>query len=117
MHLERTLARIIAGYLIAVALLFGFASVAQIPYVDVQPTGKLWILGISAVFAIFGISSLYLLRKGKLKREGASISEVRQEAVEKMNDPMLLSRIATRDPNTKLREVAQKRLTELEELN
>jgi hypothetical protein len=99
MHLERIMPRIIAGYLIAVALLFGFTSVVQTPYIDFKPPGSFWVLGISAFFAIFGISSLYLLRKGKLKREGASISKVRQEAVKKMNDPTLLSRIATRDPN------------------
>jgi hypothetical protein len=114
MHLERFFAHIVAGYLIAIGLFFGFASVIQIPYIDVQPSGQFSVLGISVVFAVFGIGSLYLLRKGKLKKEGAAISEVRQEAIEKMNDAMLLSRIATQDSDAKLRKVAQERLSELE---
>jgi hypothetical protein len=107
----------VAGYLIAVGLFFGFASVFRIPFVDVQPVGRFLVLGISAVFVILGIGSFILLPKGKLKKEGASITEIRQEAIEKMNDPQLLSRIATKDANAKLRELAQDRLKELKGVN
>lgn len=117
MHLERMFAHIIAAFLIAVGLIFGFASVIQMSFLDVQPSGKHIVLGISAVFALGGISAFYLLRKGKLKKAGASITDIRQEAIEKMNDPQLLSRIATKDANTALRELAQDRLKELKGVN
>jgi hypothetical protein len=113
MQFEKTLAHIVAGYLIAVGLFFGFASVFRIPFVDVQPTGKFLVLGVSAVFLLVGIGSFFLLRQGKLKKKGVSMSKVRQRAVEKMKDPELLSRIALKDSDEKLREAAQERLKEM----
>ena len=117
MHFERILAHIVAGYLIAVGLFFGFASIFQLPYLHIEQTGKLYVLGISAVLAALGVGSFFLLRKGKLKKKGASLTEVRKEAIEKMNDPQLLSRIATKDANMELRELAQDRLKELNGVN
>lgn len=114
MHLERIVAHFIAGYLIAVGLLFGTASTIRIPYIDIQPSGQFLVLGISAVFVVCGIGSLYLLRKGMLKKEGVSIADVRMEAIEKMNDPKLLAKIATQDSDAALRAAAQDRLKELE---
>lgn len=117
MHFERMLSHIVAGYLIAVGLFFGLASIFQMPYLHIEQTGKFFVLGISAVFTLGGISAFYMLREGKLKKEGASITEIRQKAIEKMNDPQLLSRIATKDANAELRELAQHRLKELKGVN
>lgn len=114
MHFEKTVAHLIAGFLIAVGLLFGIASTVGMPYIDVQRSGRLPVLGISAFFVIAGVGALYLLRKGKLKKEGVSIADVRQEAIEKMNDPKLLARIATQEPDAELRASAQDRLKELD---
>jgi predicted CopG family antitoxin len=113
MHLERIFAHIVAGYLMLVGLFFGLAAVFKIPSINVQPAGKFYVLGISIVFIVLGIGSFFLLRQGKLKKEGASISEVRQEAVEKLKDPELLARIAIKDPDAELRESAQERLKEI----
>jgi predicted CopG family antitoxin len=115
MHLERIFAHIVAGYLIAVGLFFGLASIFQISYIHIEPTGKFYVLGISAVFAASGACSFFLLRKGKLKKEGASLTEVRQEAIEKLKDPELLSQIAIKDADSELRETAMERLRELKE--
>jgi hypothetical protein len=114
MHLEKVVAHLIAGFIIAVGLLFGIASTSRIPYMYVQPSGRLPVLGISAVFVVAGICALYLLRKGKLKKEGVSIADVRLEAIEKMNDPGLLSQIATQESNADLSAAAQDRLKEIE---
>jgi len=114
MNLERMFAHIVAGYLIAVGLFFGLASVSQIPHIlHIEPAGRVFVLGIAAVFAVLGAGSFFLLRKGKLKKEGASITEVRQEAIEKLKDPELLSRIALKDTDSELRESARERLKEL----
>lgn len=113
MHLERMFARIVAGYLMFVGLFFGLASILQLPYISIQPSGKLYVLVISAIFMASGIGSFFLLRKGKLKKEGASIKEVRHEAIEKMKDPELLARIAIKDPDDALRESAKERLKEI----
>ena len=117
MHLERIFAHIVAGYLIAVGLFFGLASIFQISYIRIEPAGKFYVLGISAVFAASGAGSFFLLRKGKLKKEGASLSEVRQEAIEKLKDPELLSRIALKDSDSELRASAQERLKEIKGTN
>jgi hypothetical protein len=115
MHFERMLAHIIAGYLIVVGLFFGLASIFQMPYLQIEPAGKFYVLAISAVFGALGVSSIFLLRKGKLKKEGASLTEVRQEAIEKLKDPQLLSRIAINDDDVKVRESAQERLKEIKD--
>jgi hypothetical protein len=113
MYFERRLAHIIAGYLIAVGLFFGLASIFQMPYLQIEPAGKIYVLGISAIFVALGVGSFFLLRKGRLKKKGASLTEVRQEAIEKLKDPQLLSRIAVNDDDVKVRESAQERLKEI----
>lgn len=117
MHLERIFAHIVAGYLIAVGLFFGLASVFQISYIHIESAGKFYVLGISAVFTASGAGSFFLLRKGKLKKEGTSLTEVRQEAIEKLKDPELLSRIALKDSDSELRASAQERLKEIKGTN
>ena len=113
MHVERMFAHVVAGYLFAVGLFFGFASFFQIPFIRIEPESKFFVLGISLVFAASGAVSYILLRKGKLKKEGASLTDVRQEAIEKMKDPELLSRIAIKDDDSELREKAKERLKDL----
>jgi hypothetical protein len=114
MNFERVFAHIVAGYLIAVALFFGLASIFELPYIQIEPDGRILVLGISIVFAALGAGSFFLLRKGKLKKKGASLTEVRQEAIEKLKDPELLSRIAIKDADSELREAAMERLKELD---
>lgn len=57
MHFERTLAHIIAGYVMLVGLFFGLADVFNLPDIIILPAGKLYVLGISAVFIALGIGS------------------------------------------------------------
>ena len=113
MHLERKFAYIVAVYLIGVGFFFGLASVFPMPYLHIAPQGKLPGLGIAVVFAVLGIAFCFLLSRGKLKKDGASIAEVRHEAIGKIKDPELLSRIAIKDADSDLREAAAERLKEL----
>lgn len=69
--------------------------------------------GISFLFIGIGIYSIYLLRKGKLKKSGKSITEVRQESVKKLKDPALLAQIALEDQNSEIRKAAEERLEKL----
>jgi predicted CopG family antitoxin len=85
------------------------------PYLHIEQAGRFYVLGISAVFAALGVGSFFLMRKGKLKKEGASLTEVRQEAIEKLKDPELLSRIAINDDDSEIRETAMERLKEIKE--
>ena len=110
MHFERIFAHVVAAYLIFVGLFFGLASVSAIPRIQIEPTGKFVLLGIALVLAASGVGSFVLLRKGKLKKEGESIADVRQEAIEKLKEPELLSRIAIKDADSELRETARQRL-------
>ena len=51
-------------------------------------------------------------KEGKLKKEGVSIADVRQEAIEKMNDPKLLAQTVSQEPDAEPRASAQDRLKE-----
>lgn len=113
MQFERIFAHVVAGYLIAVGLFFGLAAVSPIDRIQIEPTSKFVVLGLSLVFAAAGVGSVILLRKGKLKKEGGSIADVRQEAIDKLKDPELLSRIAIKDADSELREAARQRLQEI----
>ena len=54
-----------------------------------------------------------MLRQGKLKKSGKSITEVRQESVKKLKDPALLAQIVSEDQNSEIRKAAENRLEEL----
>ena len=113
MHFERMFAHVVVGYLIIVGLFFSLASVSAIPFIQIEPTGKFVVLGIALVFAVSGVGSFILLRRGRLKKQGGSIADVRQEAIEQLKDPELLSRIAIKDADSELRETARQRLQEI----
>ena len=51
--------------------------------------------------------------KGRLKRSGKTVKEVRLEAVAKLDAESMLADIALKDPDPDVRLIAQKRLEEI----
>ena len=113
MRLNKHIPYAIAGFVFAVGVFFCISAFMDGVFVDTEPPGSHFLIGVSSVFIGAGVYSLYLLRRGKLKESGGSIVEVRQRAVKKMKDPVLLARIASGDEALEIRETAQRRLEEL----
>jgi multisubunit Na+/H+ antiporter MnhC subunit len=113
MNLKKNIPYTIASFLIAVGVLFCVSVLIDGVLIDAEPPGSHFLIGISILFMSAGIYYLYLLSRGKLEGSGKSIVEVRQEAIEKMDDPVLLARIASGDEPLEIRKTAQKRLEEI----
>jgi hypothetical protein len=113
MNLRKNIPYAIAGFVTAVGVLFCVSVLIDGILVDTEPPGSHVLIGISIFFMSVGIYYMYLLSRGKLKGSGKSIVDVRQEAIEKMDDPVLLARIASGDEPSEIRKNAQKRLEEI----
>jgi hypothetical protein len=103
----------LTAFVTAVGLLFLAALLFDLPSLQVKSPGSYVLSAVSLIFVLFGITYAYLLATGRLERQGRTITEVRQEAVQKMRDQSLLAKTAKDDPNPVVREAAQERLQEL----
>ncbi|MGD8381375.1 MAG: hypothetical protein PVJ11_04455 [Syntrophobacterales bacterium] len=102
-----------AAFIVAVGLLLLGAALIDLPPLKVKSPENYVLAGVAVFFLLFGCVYGYLLATDKLTRKGRTITEVRQEAVEKIKDQSLLARVATEDPNKEVREAAQERLQEI----
>jgi hypothetical protein len=78
-----------------------------------DPTGRPVLAALSIAFAVAGAVFAVLFFKGRLKRAGMSVKEVRMEAVARLGSESMLAYIALKDPDADVRLVAQKRLEEI----
>jgi hypothetical protein len=113
MYLRKNFPYIVGGYVIAVGIFFCLSTLIEGVLLDPKTPGRHYLLVLSAIFVGIGTLSIYLFNRGKLKRSGKSIIEVRQEAVEKMKDPTMLAQIALEEKNLEVRKTAEERLKEL----
>lgn len=114
MFLKKSFPGIVAGYIVAVGVFFCISALIEGALIDFELPGRYLIYAVSVMFITAGIYSLYLFSRGKLKKTGKSITEVRQEAVEKMTDPAMLARIALEENDAIISDTAKKRLNELD---
>lgn len=114
MNIQKAFPYLVAGYTVVVGLFFLISSLIDTPFLNAEPPGSYILSVVSIIFIAVGSFYTYLLHKGKLKRTGKSIAEVRQEAIEKIKDPALLSKIALEDSNPECRKAAKERLEDLE---
>ena len=103
----------IAGAITAVGTLFLCANILQLSFLTTQPPGAFFLSALSISFVFGGIYYFIKASRGELKPNGKTITDVRIQAVEKMHGKELLSRIARKDPDYKVREKAIERLEEL----
>lgn len=113
MNIRKYMPYTIAGFVVAVGVLFCVSVLIDGILFDAEPPGSHFLIGISILFMSAGIYYMYLLSRGKLKGSGKSIVDVRQEAIEKMDDPVLLARIASADEPPEIRKAAQERLEKI----
>ena len=115
MDLKKNIPYAVASFVFMVGVFFCISALIDGLFVDVKPSGSHYLIGISIIFIGAGIYYLYLLNRGKLEESGKSIVDVRQEAVEKMKDTVLLARIASGDEPPEVREAARERLKEIQD--
>lgn len=113
MYLKKNFPYLVAGYVIAVGLFFSVSALIKGIFLDPEPPGSHFLTVLSIIFIGAGIYSIYLLSHGKLEESGKSITEVRQESIEKLKDTALLAKIVLEDRNPEIRKTAEERLEEL----
>jgi hypothetical protein len=113
MHLKRIFHYLVASYVVAVGFFFSVSSLIEGVFLDPEPPGSHILAFFSFLFIGLGTYYIYLLSRGKLKKSDKSITEVRQESIEKSKDPVLLAQIASDDRNPKIQKTAERRLKEL----
>jgi hypothetical protein len=104
---------IVAGYVVAVGLFFLSTVVIENALITPAPAGRPVLLALSIAFAAAGAVFALMFFKGRLKRSGMTVKEVRLEAVAKLDAESMLADIALKDPDPDVRLVAQKRLEEI----
>jgi protein-S-isoprenylcysteine O-methyltransferase Ste14 len=102
-----------AIFVVAVGLLFLGAVFIELPALKVKSPESFVLAGVALFLVLFGCVYGYLLATGKLSSQRRTITDVRQEAVEKIQDQSLLARMAKEDPDKEVREAAQERLQEV----
>jgi len=105
--------QLISGAIAAVGAFFLSASILEFSFLTTQPPGAYFLSALSICFIFGGIYFLIMTYRGQLKPSGNTISDVRIQAVEKMQGTELLSQIAREDPDSVVREKAIERLEEL----
>ena len=104
---------IVACYVAAVGLFFLSTLVIENALIRLDPGGQPVLLALSIVFVVAGAVFALMFFKGRLKRSGVTVKEVRLEAVAKLDAESMLADIALKDPDSDVRLVAQKRLEEI----
>lgn len=113
MNLKKNFPYVVAGYIIATGMFFCASTLFQGALLDPAPPGRYVVLAVSIIFMGAGIYAVYLVNRGKLRKAGKSVTEVRREAVEKMKDPTMLAQIALEDQNPMIQKTAEERLKEM----
>jgi hypothetical protein len=113
MNLNRDFPYVVACYLIAVGLFFIFSDMLGADYLAARPPGKYYLYGLSIIFIAAGIVAVYLKYQGKLRRSDKSITEVRLEAIENLNDTALLANIALEETDSEVQKAAETRLKQI----
>jgi hypothetical protein len=102
-----------AAFIAAVGLMFLGAVLIDLPPLKVKSPENYVLAGVAVFFLLFGCVYGYVLATGNLAGNGRTITEVRQEAIQKMRDQTLLARMATEDPDKQICKAAEERLQEI----
>jgi hypothetical protein len=105
--------QLIAAAIAATGALFLGASILELPFMELKPPGAYYMMGLSIVFIVAGGYFLWKARRGHLEPDGVTVTDVRKQAIEKMESPELLSQIAREDPKREVREKALRRLEKI----
>jgi hypothetical protein len=113
MYLKKNFPYLVGVFVVAVGVFFCLSTLFRGAFLNPEPPGSRFLIAVSIIFIGAGIYLSYLFKKGKLKKAGNSITEVRREAVETLKDPAMLAQIALDDNDPEIRKTAGKRLEEI----
>lgn len=113
-RLKKMFPFLVACFMIAVGIFFLASALLKTGLLNIDPAGKIWIIGIAIVLTGSGVVFAHMARTGKLRKDGPTITEVRTEAVSGLDSKSLLADIAANDPKAEVRRTAKERLEELQ---
>ena len=113
MYLKKNFPYVVSGYVIAVGVFFCAISLIDGAFLDPEPPGSYFLVALSVLFIGTGTYCTYLHSRGKLKKSGKTITQVRKESVKNLKNPAMLAQIALDDKNPDIRKIAEERLEEL----
>jgi hypothetical protein len=93
MNLNTNFPYVVAYYSVAGGLFFIFSDILGANYLSAKPPGKYLLYGFSIFSIAAGIGAVYLMYRGKLRKSGKSVKEIRLEAIENFKDAELLANI------------------------
>ncbi|MGB2930561.1 MAG: hypothetical protein WBB70_16860 [Desulfobacterales bacterium] len=102
----------VAVYITAAGLLFILLPIVQTSLIEFKAPNKYFLMGIALVFFISGCRYVYLSLNGRLGPKGPSVTEIRKQALEKIESQAYPAKTAKGDPNPEIRQKALKRLKE-----
>lgn len=105
--------QLIAAAVAATGVLFLCAGVFELSFIQTQPPGTYFLIGFAVVFILGGSFFFLRARQGELQPQGESVTEIRMRAIENLESPEMVSRIAQEDPDPTIREKALERLEEM----
>lgn len=103
----------VSVYVAAVGLFFSILSIVQNSFIEFKTPNKYLLAGISIVLFISGCKYSYLSLNDKLESKGPSVTQIRKQALEKIESETYLARVAQEDPDPEIRRKALKRLKEI----
>lgn len=104
---------LIAAAIAATGGLFLGAGIIGFPFLQAEPPGVYFMLGLAIAFIFGGGFFLLKAKQGDLEPQGITVTDVRKQAIAKMESTELLSQIAREDPKPEVRKKAMKRLEEI----
>ena len=113
MSLTKRHPQIIAAAVAATGAFFLGASIFPFPFLNVQPPGAYFLMALSIVFMFSGSHFFIKACRGQLAPGRKTVSDVRRQAIEKMDSPDMLGQIARDDPDAAVRAKAMERLKAL----
>lgn len=100
----------IACFVTSVGLFFTVLSMVPNSIISVRAPNKYFLSTGALIFIYAGCRYGYLALKGRLKRQGITTTEVRKQALKKINSEAYLSKAAREDPDPEIRRTAMKQL-------
>jgi len=100
----------VACFVTAVGLFFTVLPIVPNSILSVGIPNNYFLSAGALLFTCAGCRYGYLAFKGRLKKQGATISEVRKQALKKITSEKYLAKAAREDPDPEIRRTAMKQL-------
>lgn len=114
MQLQKNYPFWIACFVASVGLFFAVLPLVQNSIIHVKAPHKYYLSAGALLFIYAGCRYGYLAIKGRLKRQGVTTTEVRKQALKKINSEAYLAKAAREDPDPEVRQTAIKELEKIE---